>query len=76
MQDPSLNSYRDTAFWNIGKRLLPHTVKSAVLSFFRKPLPEPSWDEDTKQWAVSQVREDAQHLLDYADKSSNFWSLD
>ncbi|EDX83992.1 Sulfotransferase domain superfamily [Synechococcus sp. PCC 7335] len=38
--------------------------------------PRPQWDMSTRQWVLEQVGADAQSILDYAGKSSDFWDLD
>jgi len=37
--------------------------------------PRPQWDASTQQWALEQVRADAQSILAYAGKSPNFWAF-
>lgn len=70
--NPLLSNYQGTLFWNASKHLISQAAKSVVLGLFRNAIPEPSWDKESRQWVLSQVRDDARHTLDYSEKSYNF----
>lgn len=44
---------------------------------FKKRITEkPSWDPDTRRWAVEQLLEDTRAILEYGGKPTDYWDLD
>ncbi len=66
---------RDLTFVNKSKKLVPGFIKKAMQNYLHQPIPAPEWNEKTLSWAISEVKEDAKHLLNYADKPANYWQF-
>lgn len=58
------------------KKLIPRQMKTSLKNLGMVPLPpRPTWDEQTRNWALEQVREEAKAILNYGRKPMGYWDL-
>ncbi len=73
---PLLNATRNLPGRELLKSLIPDRLRGIMKKRLQVRISgDIKWDEETKEWALEQLRDEAMATLDYAGKPRDFWEL-
>jgi hypothetical protein len=71
-----LRKLRRSAAGTTLRRFVPRPVRLPIQRLLSRRLSSrPVWDDDTRSWAVEQLREDTARFLDFCQKPHDYWDL-